>query len=245
MTLPRYSVPACIALFGALGLPGCSETSDAIVGASAFQREFPVAGCTMSPTGRNPYFVLEPGYQLVLEEDDEKLQITVLDETKVVDGVTTRVVEEREWKDNQLYEVARNYFAICEQTKDVFYYGEDVDFYKDGKVTGHDGSWLAGQNGNKPGLIMAGAPKVGMKYFQEIAPGIAMDRAEIVSLSETCKTPAGTFPNCLKVKEYTSRDFWSSLMFWQTEYKMHAPGIGLVQDEELLLTKYGVGVASR
>jgi hypothetical protein len=240
MPLPRYSSWALAAMLGALGLSGCSETSDAIVGASSFQREFPVAGCTMSPTGRNPYFILEPGYQLVLEEDDERLEITVLPDTKVVDGVTTRVVEEREWKDGKLTEVSRNYFAMCEQTKDVFYFGEEVDDYKDGKVVGHGGAWLAGQNGNKPGLIMAGAPKVGMKYFQEIAPGIAMDRAEIVSVSETCKSPAGMFSNCLKVKEYSSHNFWSSLMFWQTEYKMHAPGVGLVQDEDLVLTKYGV-----
>jgi hypothetical protein len=237
--LPKYPSFACAAMLAASGMSGCSDANETIVGASSFQREFAVAGCTMSPTGRNPYFILEPGYQLVLEEDDEKLQITVLDETKVVDGVTTRAVEEREWKGDQLREVSRNYFAMCEQTKDVFYFGEEVDDYRDGKVVGHGGAWLAGQNGNKPGLVMAGAPKVGMKYFQEIAPGVAMDRAEVVSVSETCTTPAGTFSNCLKVREYSSHDFWSSLMFWQNEYKMHAPGIGLVQDEDLILTRYG------
>jgi hypothetical protein len=240
MSFPRYSSYALVGVFGAFGLPGCSDANDTMLGASSFQREFSLAGCTMTPTGRSPYFVLEPGFQLVLEGDGARLEVTVLDETRVVDGVTTRVVEEREWKDGQLYEVARNYFAMCEGTKDVFYFGEDVDFYENGKVVKHDGSWLAGKDGNKAGLIMAGAPKVGMKYFQEIAPGVAMDRAEIVSVSETCKTPAGTFPNCLKVKEYTSHDFWSSLMFWQAEYKMHAPGVGLVQDEDLVLTKTGV-----
>ncbi|MCG8546989.1 MAG: hypothetical protein MJE12_22565, partial [Alphaproteobacteria bacterium] len=77
------------------------------------------------------------------------------------------------------------------------------------------------------------------KFFQEVAPGVAMDRAEIIDLNETCETPAGTFPNCMKVKELASYDFWSSLMFWEAEYKMHAPKIGLVQDEDLKLTKYG------
>jgi hypothetical protein len=200
--------------------------------ASAFQQEFGIQNCTLVTTGRNGYFILEPGFQLVLEGDDTKLEITVLGETKVVDGVTTRVVEEREWKDGKLYEVSKNYFAMCEQTKDVFYYGEDVDYYEDGKVVKHDGSWLAG-SGNKPGLIMAGTPKVGMKYFQEIAPGIAMDRAEIVSVSETCKTPAGTFQNCLKVKETTALDPK------EQEHKYYAPGIGLLRDQDLRLIKYG------
>jgi hypothetical protein len=199
---------------------------------AAFQEAFDIAKCNMVATGKAPYFVLEPGFQLVLQGGDTKLEITVLPETKMVAGVNTRVVEEREWKNGALYEVSRNYFAMCEQTKDVFYFGEDVDFYKDGKVTKHDGSWLAG-GANKPGLMMPGTPKVGMKYYQEIAPSVAMDRAEIVSLTETCKTPAGTFTGCLKVKETTA------LNFLESEYKYHAPGIGLVRDEDLVLLKHG------
>jgi len=200
---------------------------------SSYQKEFAIAECKMVTSGRNPYFILEPGFQLVLEDEDTKLQITVLDETKTVAGVVTRVIEEREWKDGKLHEVSRNYFAMCEQTKDVFYFGEDVDFYEGGKVVKHDGSWLAGQNGNKPGLMMPGTPKVGMKYYQEVAPGVAMDQAEIVSLEETCKTPAGTFAQCMKVKES------SGIEIFAKEYKYHAPGIGLVRDEDLRLVHYG------
>jgi hypothetical protein len=198
-----------------------------------WQEEFGIEKCSLQTTGRNEYFILEPGYQLVLEGGEERLEITVLHETKVVNGVNTRVVEERESKKGQLAEVSRNYFAICEQTKDVFYFGEDVDIYEHGKVVKHEGAWLAGVNGNRSGLIMPGAPKVGMRYYQEIAPGIAMDRAEIVSLNDLCKTPAGTFPRCMKVKETSALEFFAS------EYKYHAPGIGLVRDEDLVLVKHG------
>lgn len=200
---------------------------------SSFQDKFDLASCKLLTTGRNQYFVLEPGFQLVLEGGDTKLQITVLDQTRTVDGVVTRIVEEREWKDGKLYEVAKNYFAICEQTNDVFYFGEDVDFYENGRVVKHDGSWLAGAKGNRAGQMMPGTPKLGMKYYQEIAPGVAMDRAEIVSLTETCKTPAGTFSNCMKVKESTSLDRFV------TEYKYYAPGIGLIMDGDLRLIKHG------
>jgi len=200
---------------------------------SDWQDEFAISSCNMAPTGRNPYFVLEPGFQLVLEGGDTKLQITVLSETKMVDGVNTRVVEEKEWKDGKLHEIARNYFAICPQTKDVFYFGEDVEFYENGKVVKREGSWLAGTNGNKAGLIMPGTPKLNMKYYQELAPGVAMDRAEIESLTETCKTPAGTFSGCMKVKET------SGIELLAKEYKYHAPGIGLVRDEDVRLVKHG------
>jgi hypothetical protein len=200
---------------------------------SPWQEEFGIAKCNLLTTGRNPYLVLEPGFQLVLEGGDTKLQITVLNETKMVDGVNTRVVEEKEWKDGKLYEIARNYFAFCEQTKDVFYFGEDVDFYENGKVVKHDGTWHAGRNGSRAGLIMPGNPKLKMKYYQEIAPGVAMDRAEIISLDETCKTPAGTFSKCMKVKEGSAIDLTAS------EHKYFAPAIGLIRDENLRLVKYG------
>jgi len=199
---------------------------------SEWQSKFDIAGCNIQTTGRSEYFILEPGFQLLLESDDTKLQITVLDETKMVDGLNTRVVEEREWKDGKLYEVAKNYFGMCEKTKDVFYFGEDVDFYEDGKVVKHDGSWLAGK-GNRAGLMMPGAPALNMKYYQEIAPGVAMDRAEIVSLTETCKTPAGTFAKCMKVKE------GSAIELAATEYKFYAPGIGLIGDQDVKLVKHG------
>ena len=184
-------------------------------------------------TGRNPYFILEPDYYLVLEGGDAQLIITVLNETKKIDGVETRVVEERESKGGKLVEVARNYSAISKRTNDVFYFGEDVDMYKDGKVANHDGSWLSGVNGGKFGLIMPGRPLLNAKYYQEMVPKVAMDRATIVSISETVKTPAGEFTNCLKVKETTL------LQRFTTEYKYYAPGIGMVSDGSLRLVKFG------
>jgi hypothetical protein len=225
---------AAAATIVAATLPSCDAISD-----GSYRTEFGISQCGLAATGRNQYFILEPGHQLVLEGGGTRVEITVLNETKLVDGVSTRVVEEKEWKDGKLYEVARNYFAICDRTKDVFYFGEDVDFYENNKVVDHSGTWLAGRNGAKAGLIMSGAPKAGMRYHQEIAPGVAMDRAEVASLNETVSTPAGTFNNVLKVKEKSSLDFWSSLRFWEAEYKAYAPGIGLIQDEDLVLIKHG------
>lgn len=217
-----------------LALPTLGVQAAQAENSSKWQQEFPIAECNMQTTGRNAHFILEPGYQLTLEADDKKLQMIVLDETKTVAGVLTRVVEEREWEDGDLVEISRNYFAICVGTNDVYYFGEDVDYYKDGKVYKHEGAWLAGEGDNKPGLIMPGTPQPNMRYYQEIAPGVAMDRAEIVSLDEVCQTPAGTFSNCLKVKEGTA------LNILEAEYKFYAPGIGLIQDEDLVLTGHGM-----
>ncbi len=210
---------------GSLMLTGCVRSGD-------WTSRFVMEGDELVSIGRNPYFILEPGYQLVLEGGGTQLIITVLNETKMVDGVETRVVEERETKNGQLIEVARNYFAISRRTNDVFYFGEDVDMYKDGKVVNHDGSWLSGVNGAKFGLIMPGQPLVNASYYQEVAPGAAMDRATIISTTETVNTPAGEFTNCLKIMETTPLQII-------TEYKYYAPGIGMVRDGTLKLVKGG------
>jgi hypothetical protein len=150
-----------------------------------------------------------------------------------VDGVTTRVVEERETKNDKLVEVSRNFFAISKKTNDVYYFGEEVDGHKNGKVVNHEGAWLSGENGAKFGLLMPGTPKVGLKHYQEHAPKAAMDRAEVVSLSESVETPAGKFKDCLKVEETTP------LEPGVKEYKYYAPGVGLLRDGSLVLVKYG------
>jgi hypothetical protein len=201
-----------------------------------FTDSFMTDSCTFSSRGQNTYFILQPGFQLVLEgvedEDTARLVITVLNDTKIVNGVETRVVEENESVNGKTVEISRNFFAYCEETGSVFYFGEEVDIYKNGKIAGHGGAWLA-EGLNKAGIIMPGVYLLGSRYYQEIAPGIAMDRAEIISISETYKTPARNFTNCLKTEET------SGLNPKEKEFKHYAPGIGLIQDENLKLVSYG------
>ena len=196
-------------------------------------RQFRVEPQEWTSTGRNPYFVLEPGYTLTLEDGPTRLVITVLNDTRRVDNVETRVVEERETKNGQPVEVSRNYFAMSTRTNSVYYFGEDVDMYSNGKVTGHEGAWLAGVKGARFGLMLPGEPLLHARYYQEIAEGVAMDRAEVMSVTDTLKTPAGAFTNVLRTTESTPLELASK------ETKCYAPGIGLIQDGSLKLVKYG------
>jgi hypothetical protein len=225
-------LPILIAL-GLLAAVGCAQTDGQPAADDAWTAEFLVEKEDLSATGKNPYFILEPGYQLVLEGGKEGLIITVLDETKMVDSVETRVVEEREFKDGKLTEVSRNYFAVSTRTNDVFYFGEEVDMYKDDTLVNHEGGWLAGLQDARFGLMMPGQPLSRARHYQEFAPQMAMDRAEIVSTNATAQTPAGEFKNCLKVEETTPLEPDTK------EYKYYAPGIGLVQEGSLKLVAYG------
>ena len=67
-------------------------------------------------------------------------------------------------------------------------------------------------------------------FYQEIAPGVAMDRVEIVSTDETVKTPAGTFDRCLHVRETTPLERGVS-------HKYYAPGVGIIKDDEFELVE--------
>lgn len=221
---------AALALLVALLASACGS---GVAVDEEWQSEFGLDECDLSTTGRNEFFILEPGFQLVLESKTERLAISVLDETRTVDGVETRVVEEREWENDSLIEVSRNFFAICNATQDVFYFGEEVDDYRDGRVVNHAGAWLAGRDTARAGLIMPGTVTVGMKYHQEIAPGVALDRAEIVSVTDPFETPAGSFTNTLRTRE------GSGLNPLEREFKTYASGIGLIQDQHLLLESYG------
>jgi len=192
--------------------------------------------CSFTPFGRNTYFILEPYYQQTLQgiegTDTITLIITVLNETRKIGVVETGIVEERELVNGKPIEISRNFFAFCKQTGSIYYFGEEVDMYKNGKVVSHDGAWIAGGN-NKPGVIMPGLILLGSRYYQEMAPSVAMDRAEILSMTETMKTPAGNFTNVLKTEETTPLEPKNK------EYKYYAPGVGLIKDGSLLLMKYG------
>jgi len=227
MPMRIQTIVAALALTASLTSPSVAKARKA-----TFTDSFQIERCTFATRGRNPYFVLIPGHKLEFEgKDGQKLghlTITVLDDTLTVDGVGTRVVEERETEDGELVEVSRNYFAFCEETGSVFYFGEDVDIYENGVVTNHDGSWRAGVDGARPGVIMPGLNLVGARYFQEVAPDVALDRAETMSVTETLTVPAGTFQNVLKTRETTPLEKGR-------EFKFYAPDVGLIRDADLEL----------
>jgi hypothetical protein len=194
--------------------------------------------CRLGPRGVNNYFLpLRPGCYLLLEGEDDGEEVAVfvsiLPRVKKVAGVVCAIMQEVEWADGELVEISWNYVAICRKCKDIIYFGEDVDIYEDGEVVSHDGAWLAGVNGNMPGLLMPGRPLNGARYYQEIAPGVALDRAEHLDDKALIDTPFGTLENCLLVGETTP------LELGEFSLKAYARGIGMVQDDVLKLTAHG------
>ena len=102
-----------------------------------WKKSFNLDECNFSSIGYNEYIILIPGYQLILEgkenATDVQLLITVLNDTKTVNGVETWIVEEKKTEDVKLDEIAKNYFAICKPSNNIFSFGEEVNYYENGK----------------------------------------------------------------------------------------------------------------
>ncbi|MEN8759711.1 MAG: hypothetical protein ABF303_14725, partial [Desulfobacterales bacterium] len=198
-TMSRYAVAVlgfmfalsiCIGLSGNIATagnpPGFPDLPSVCGNNDEFTTDFRLEDCEFKTRGINPFFILKPGYQIVLKSEEEKSVETVLCDTKWIklDGrwIKSRVVEERalELDDGEwvTVEISLNYFAICKKTNAVYYFGEESrdcpeGFDENDVCTGEEstvGSWEAGVDGARPGLIMPGTPLLGAKYFQEIAP---------------------------------------------------------------------------
>ena len=175
------------------------------------------------PTINNKFFTLIIGTTLVYEsklnEDVERTEVSVTNDGRNVMGVATTVVWDRVWLNDQLIEDTKDWFAQ-DLEGNVWYFGEDSEEFEGGKMVYSDGSWEAGVDGAKPGIIMKAIPQTGNSYRQEFSPGKAEDMAEIVSLNESVSVPYGKFSGCLKTKE------WNPLESGGNEFKYYCTEIG-------------------
>jgi hypothetical protein len=145
----------------------------------------------------NPYFPLEPGTTWVYEgktpEGTERVEDTILRETKRVMGVECVVLRDRVWLNGELIEDTVDWHAQ-DKEGNVWYFGEYTKEYENGKVVSTEGSFEAGKDGALPGIIMPADPKVGDSYRQEYYKGEAEDMAEVISLRGTGLNDAVSTP---------------------------------------------------
>lgn len=178
----------------------------------------------------NPFMPMIPGSAYIYRGSDEgdsvRIRTKITHDTKTVMGVDTTVVRDREFVNGELIEDTLDYYAQ-DVAGNVWYFGEDSQQIENGQVVGTEGSWLAGENGAEPGIIMKANPAVGDSYDQEVAPGTAEDHAEVLSLDRTVSAPFGTFGNCLKTAETTPLEPDA------LEYKYYAPGIGQIKAKDI------------
>jgi hypothetical protein len=173
----------------------------------------------------NPWMPLRVGSRWVYRETDQdgaerRVEVTVLEETREVMGVETRVVHDVVTEDGEVVEDTYDWYAQ-DADGNVWYFGEDTKELSGGKASSA-GSWEAGVDGAQPGILVPAEPEVGMTYRQEYYEGEAEDAAEVLSLDEKVEVRSGTFDGVLMTKDYTPLE--PDIL----EHKFYARGVGLV-----------------
>jgi hypothetical protein len=175
----------------------------------------------------NKYFPLKPGTTFVYEgktaDAKEGDIMRVTSDTKKIMGVKCVVVDDRVTEGGKLTEQTYDWYAQ-DNKGNVWYFGEDSKEIKNGKVTSTGGSWEAGKDGAKPGIIMPVNPKVGKTYRQEYYKGEAEDMARALTLNGSTTVPYGSFKNVLVTDE------WTPLEPNVAEHKYYARGVGDVKE---------------
>ena len=186
---------------------------------------FPSAPSGFVATVDNPYLNFAVGRVFIYQSqtpdgvETDTLQVTNL--TKSILGIAATVVHDQVYLDGALTEDTFDWYAQ-DTLGNVWYLGEDSKQIQNGVVVGTEGSWEAGVNGARAGIIMLAHPKIGLQYEQEFAAGIAEDRAKVLSLSARAQVPFTSCTDCLRTEE------WTALEPGVRESKYYKAGVGLL-----------------
>ena len=175
----------------------------------------------------NPYWPMSPGTKWVYSETDtkgtnQKVVVEVTDQTKMIaNGIEARVVRDTVTENGAPVEITDDWYAQ-DKAGNIWYLGEHVTNYKNGKVVGHGGSFEAGVDGAQPGIAMPADPDPGLSYRQEYYKGEAEDKAAVITIGEEqVQVPLGYFDKGVLM----TRDLVPTEPKVQ-ELKFYAPNVG-------------------
>jgi len=177
----------------------------------------------------NPYSPFVPGTRWVYEADTEdgteRIEVTVLGETRIVAGIECIVVHDTVTLEGELVEDTYDWYAQ-DVEGNVWYMGEDSTEYENGEAVSTAGSWEAGVDGALPGIKAWARPHVGdVAYYQEVYEGEAEDLGRDLALNGTASVPVGDYTDLLVVEE------WNRLAPEAVELKYYARDTGVVMEE--------------
>jgi hypothetical protein len=160
---------------------------------------------SFSPDVTNPWFPLRPGRTLVYTGTKDGRRALDLvapsHRTRVVNGVRTRVVEDRLYLDDVLAERTSDYYAQ-DRCGNVWYFGEDTaELDRRGNVVSTEGTWHYGVGGAQPGVFMQAHPQLGRRFRQEWLEGEAEDVFKVIDPSARVTVPFGSFRHALRTAE--------------------------------------------
>jgi hypothetical protein len=179
----------------------------------------------------NPYWPMRPGSHWVYREvengETQRVDVTVTNQTKTLEGIEARVVHDRVSRNGETLEDTYDWYAQ-DSAGNLWYLGEATAEYENGKLKTKAGTWTAGVDGAEPGVVVPAHPKQGMTYREEYYAGHAEDGAEVLGVNSQVQVPFGRFKNALLTRNF------STIEPTVEEMKLYAKGVGPVM--ELLIS---------
>lgn len=164
-------------------------------------------------------------YEIETDEGLEVIVVTVLEETREILGVPCTSVRDVVTLDGEPVEDTIDWYAQ-DREGNVWYFGEIALNFEDGYIADVDGSWIAGVDGAKPGIVAPAVSLPGTTYRQEWLINDAEDAATVLDDDATVVIGLGLFEHCVVTVDFTPVEPEA------LEHKSYAPGIGLILEED-------------
>jgi len=181
----------------------------------------PLDPANFTATIDNPYWPMRPGSRWRYREGKARDEVTVMNGTKMIAGIESRIVRDVLTEDGRVVEDTYDWY-VQDGDGNVWYMGEATKEFEEGKPPSTKGSWEAGVDGAQPGVIVPAHPRPGVAYRQEYYRGQAEDAGQILALDQHVRVPYGSFDHTLQTKDY------SPLEPKLIEQKFYAQGVGPV-----------------
>ena len=186
------------------------------------------------PRVDNRFLPLLPGMQLFLDgfvvtidgaRHPHRIDTTVTKLTKVIAGVNTVVVFERDIQDGRLAE-SELFFAAQDDQGRVWTFGEYPEEYDNGQLLGAPSTWLEGVAGARAGIAMLAQPRVGSStYLQGLGPKVGFkDCATVFQTGQRACTPVTCYEDVLVTDEFAPLKPKDG-----HQRKLYAPAVGNIK----------------
>ena len=212
--------------------------------------EFDVTTFTNPTTINNQWMPMQPGTKWVYEGSavdeegnnvDRRIEFTVTDLTKEIEGVRTVVGWIEDFTDGELTEKEIAFFAQ-DNSGNVWYFGEHPEDYENGAFV-EAPTWIAGFQEAKPGIVMMAKPAVSLQdIYQGWGPEVDWsDYAHVDQMGQETCVPVSCYKDVLVNAEANLTEAGAF------QLKYFAPGVGEVRigwkgndetKEELQLVEY-------
>ncbi len=196
-------------------LPVAPDSERVDLGTATFSRPTPITN-PLHPTSEVKQVIM--GGQA--EDKPFRTEVTLMPGKRPIPlhgkPIDTAVVQYVAYLDGRIQEVAMDWFAQADDGS-VWYFGEDVSNYENGKVADTDGTWVAGDT-TPAAMIMPAKPAVGNVYRSENAPGVVFEQVRVEKIDQNVRGPSGEISGAIEVTELH--------MDGTTEGKVFAPGYG-------------------